>query len=449
MNEIEDFLKKHKIDEVECMVPDMAGIARGKILPADKFIKSTASHGLRVPEQLFVQTVTGDFPEPEDDDVTDPGGADVYLTPDFSTLRLVPWYDEPTAQVICDAFYFDGRPVEFSSRHLLKRILSLYDEQGWSPIIAPELEFYLVDVNTDPDYPLIPPIGRSGRRETSRQSLGVDAVNEFDPLFEKVYDYCEAQGIEVDTLTHEAGAAQMEMNFHHGEPLLLADQIFLFKRTLREAAMLEKVYATFMAKPMEGEPGSSMHIHQSLVESNSGKNLFATRSGNDARLFLSYIGGLQRYVPAAMPLMAPNVNSYRRLMPYSDAPINTHWGTDNRTVGLRVPSSDASARRVENRIAGADANPYLAIAASLACGYLGMTEKLKPREPVKGSAYRLAHTLPRTLYDALYRLNNSRPLKTLLGEGFVDALTLVKNTELLAYQHVISSWEREHLLLNV
>jgi len=449
MNDIEAFLKEHKIDEVECMVPDMAGIARGKILPAEKFIKSTASHGLRVPEQLFVQIVTGDFPEPEDDDVTDPGGADVYLAPDISTLRLVPWYDEPTAQVICDAYYFDGRPVEFSSRYLLKRILALYEEQGWSPIVAPELEFYLVDVNTDSDYPLVPPIGRSGRRETSRQSLGVDAVNEFDPLFEKVYDYCEAQGIDVDTLTHEAGAAQMEMNFHHGPPLLLADQVFLFKRTLREAAMQNKVYATFMAKPMEGEPGSSMHVHQSLLDSKTGKNLFATRTGKHTRLFLNYIGGLQRYLPAVMPLVAPNVNSYRRLMPYSDAPINTHWGADNRTVGLRVPSSEPSARRVENRIAGADANPYLALAASLACGYLGMTEKLRPREPVKGSAYRLAHTLPRTLYDALSRLNNSRALKALLGESFVGALNVVKTTELLAYQQVISSWEREHLLLNV
>jgi len=447
MGLIEDFLKEKGIDEVECLVPDMAGIARGKILPAERFIKGMRSNGLRIPESIFVQTVTGDYPQ--DDDVTNPATSDVYLLPDPATVRVVPWYPEPTAQVICDAFHFSGEPVQISARHVLRRVLALYEEQGWKPIVAPELEFFLVDVNTDPDYPLEPPIGRSGRRETSRQAYGVDAVNEFDPLFEDVYDFCEAQDISIDTLTHESGAAQMEMNFSHDHPLLLADQAFLFKRTVREAGLRHKVYATFMAKPMQGEPGSSMHIHQSVLKASTGRNLFATRTGKDTTLFLSHIAGLQRYLPSMLPLLAPNVNSYRRLTPYSDAPINTHWGYDNRTVGLRVPNSEPEARRVENRVAGADSNPYLAIAASLACGYLGMTEKLKPRPPVDRSAYRLAHTLPRTLYDALHRFSGSRPIKTALGEQFVDAVTLVKNAELLAYQQVISSWEREHLLLNV
>ena len=136
-------------------------------------------------------------------------------------------------------------------------------------------------------------------------------------------------------------------------------------------------------------------------------------------------------------------------MPWMDAPINTHWGYDNRTVGLRVPHSEPSARRVENRVAGADANPYLAIAATLACGYIGMEKKLKPTRPQEGSAYKLAHTLPRTLYDAIYRFNGSRALKEVFGQEFIDALAAVKDAELNAYQQVISSWEREHLLLNV
>lgn len=448
MQVIENFLKENRIDEVECLVPDMAGIARGKILPAQKFLQGMHKNGLRIPEDVFVQTVNGDYPE-DTDDVTSASTKDVYLIPDETTIRLVPWYDEPTAQVICDAYHFDAGEVEIAARHILKRILALYEEEGWRPIVAPELEFFLVDVNTDPDYPLIPPIGRSGRRETSRQAYGVDAVNEFDPIFEDVYDFCEAQGIDIDTLTHEGGAAQMEMNFNHGDPLLLADQAFLFKRTVREAAMRHKVYATFMAKPMQGEPGSSMHIHQSLLDAKTGRNLFSTRSGKDTALFRSHIAGLQRYLPTVMPLLAPNVNSYRRLMPNYDAPINTHWGYDNRTVGLRVPNAEPSARRVENRLAGADANPYLAIAASLACGYLGMKEKLKPRAPIEGSAYRLARTLPRTLYDALERFNGTRALKPIFGAIFVEAVTLVKGAELDAYQQVISSWEREHLLLNV
>ncbi len=150
-----------------------------------------------------------------------------------------------------------------------------------------------------------------------------------------------------------------------------------------------------------------------------------------------------------MPLMGPNVNSYRRFLKESDAPINTHWALENRTVGLRVPHSDAQARRIENRLAGADANPYLAIAASLACGYLGMMQKMKPRQPIEGSAYRLAHTLPRTLHDALRRFQSNRKIKEIIGDNFVDAVVAVKEAELDEYQQVISSWEREHLLLNV
>jgi glutamine synthetase len=391
--------------------------------------------------------VTGEYPE--DEDVTSDENSDIYLIPDEGTIRLVPWYKEPTAQVIGDCVYADGSAVDFAPRYLLKRVLDLYTARGWKPIVAPELEFYLVQVNKDPDYPLQPPIGRSGRQESGRQAFGIDAVNEFDPIFEDVYDFCAAQEIDVDTLTHEAGAAQIEINFNHGDPMELADQVFLFKRTVRQAAIRHDVYATFMAKPMQAEPGSAMHVHQSVVDVATGTNLFADADGRDTALFMSHVAGLQKFLPAAMPLLAPNVNSYRRLVPNADAPINVHWGRDNRTTGLRVPVTPPEARRVENRIAGADANPYLAIAASLACGYLGMTLGLEPSDPVKGSAYRLAFTLPRHQSEALAKFNASRPLREIFGERFVDALTAVKEAEFEAYNRVISSWERENLLLNV
>jgi glutamine synthetase len=241
----------------------------------------------------------------------------------------------------------------------------------------------------------------------------------------------------------------MEINFNHGDPLELADQAFLFKRTLRQAALKHGIYATFMAKPMEREPGSAMHVHQSVFDSTTGDNLFARQDDGFTDLFLWHIGGLQKYLPAAMPLLAPNVNSYRRLRRYSDAPINLHWGWENRTVGFRVPDSTGAARRVENRVAGADANPYLAIAGSLACGLLGMIDQIEPTKPIEGSAYRLAQTLPRHLMDALDQLRRTKPLRQLFGDDFVEALIMVKETELEAYQRVISSWEREHLLLNV
>ena len=447
MIDVEAWMKERRITEVECIVADINGVARGKILPGYKFLKSISDDSLRLPESIFIQTVTGDYP---DGDVIDPTDRDVRLRADTSTIRMVPWYDEPTAQVIADCYHHDGEPVEISARYVLRKVLALYEERGWKPVVAPELEFFLTRVNADPDYPLEPPIGRSKRAETARQSYGIDAVNEFDPVFEDVYDWCEAQEIDVDTLTHEGGAAQMEINFNHGDPMDLADQAFLFKRTLRQAALKHGIYATFMAKPMEGEPGSSMHVHLSVYDQESGRNLFA---GNErdaySPLFLNFVGGLQKYLPQAMPLLAPNVNSYRRLRRWSTAPINVHWGWENRTVGLRVPASSPEARRVENRIAGADANPYLAIAASLACGWIGMVDGLDPTDPITGSAYRLAQTLPQQMPDGMKKLNSSTPLKECLGEQFVKVLLAVKQAEHEAYQSVISSWEREHLLLNV
>jgi glutamine synthetase len=446
MQDLIAWLEERRITEVECLVPDISGIARGKILPANKFRTSLSERGLRLPEAIFVQTVTGEF---ADDSVTEDTNSDVYLTPDPNSVRVVPWYDEPTAQVICDAHYAHGGVVDLASRYILQRVLALYGQRGWVPVVAPEIEFFLVQVNTDPDYPLVPPIGRSGRQETGRQAYGIEAANEFDPIVEDLYDYCEAQGLEVDTINHEAGAAQMEINFQHGNALDLADQVFIFKRTLRQAAMKHGIYATFMAKPMQNEPGSAMHIHQSVVDAVTGKNLFSTANGVDSALFRAHIAGLQKYIPAVMPMLAPNPNSYRRLRRHSDAPINTHWGRDNRTVGLRVPVSEAEGRRVENRVAGADVNPYLSIAASLACGYLGMVGKMKAKPEVTGSAYRLAFTLPQHLPDALAKLAQCKPIRELLGQRFIDVLIDVKTAEVEAYQQVVSPWEREHLLLNV
>jgi glutamine synthetase len=442
---IQSWFSEHGITEVEAIVPDMSGIARGKIMPASKYLREQS---MRLPEEIFLQTVTGDFPE--DNSMISPTEMDIVLKPDLNTLRVVPWAAEPTAQLIHDAFYYtDHSPVDMSPRYVLRKVLKLYEVQGWQPIIAPELEFFLVKSNPDEDYPLEPPVGRSGRAESGRQSYSIDALNEFDPLFEDVYDYCEAQGLELDTMIHESGAAQIEVNLLHGDPLELADQAFLFKRTVREAARRHNIFATFMAKPMEREPGSAMHVHQSIVDKTNGQNVFSDEQGEPTDLFFAHIGGLQQYLPAAMPLFAPNVNSYRRITRYHAAPINVQWGYDNRTAGLRVPVGEPQSRRVENRLAGADANPYLAIAASLVCGYLGMIENLQPSEPWHGSAYTAPYGLPRSLGEALDLLNSCDPLKELLGKRFIAAYNAVKECESEAFLQVISSWERKHLLLNV
>jgi len=445
--ELEQWLNERRVTEIECLVPDLTGVARGKILPREKF---TEDRGMRLPEAVVAMGVTGEFPEEGPYyDVISPTDQDMHLRPDPTTVRIVPWATDPTAQVIHDCFDRDGRLVPFAPRSVLRHVCDLFDAEGWNPVVAPELEFYLVARNTDPDQPLKPPIGRSGRRETSRQAYSIDAVNEFDPLFEDIYAYCEKMELNVDTLIHEIGAGQMEINFFHAHPLGLADEVFFFKRTVREAALRHDMFATFMAKPIAGEPGSAMHVHQSLCEKTSGRNIFSNPDGSPSQHFYWYIGGLQKYIPAAMALFAPYVNSYRRLSRFTAAPINIQWGTDNRTVGIRSPVAAPVARRIENRVIGADANPYVALAATLACGYLGIKNRVEPSPECKGDAYLGDYQLPRSLSEALTLLRQETDLHEVLGEAFVSVYTEVKDIEYAEFMKVISPWEREHLLLHV
>ncbi|NMH65709.1 glutamine synthetase family protein [Shewanella salipaludis] len=451
MDKLIAFLKEKKITEVECVISDMTGIARGKIAPVDKFL---AEKGMRLPESVLLQTVTGDFVDDEAYyKLLDDADIDFDCVPDQNAVFLLPWTVEATAQVIHDTYDKMGNPIELSPRNVLKKVLKLYDEQGWQPVVAPEMEFYLTSRSDDHDLPLKPPVGRSGRPEAGRQSFSIDAANEYDPLFEDMYDWCEAQGLEIDTLIHEDGPAQMEINFSHGNPLELADQVFVFKRTLREAALKHNVCATFMAKPVTNEPGSAMHLHQSVLNKETGTNIFTNDDGTKSSLFLSYIGGLQQFIPELLPLMAPSVNSFRRFLPGTSAPVNLEWGDENRTCGLRIPESSPQNRRIENRIPGADSNCYLAIAASLLCGYIGMVDKLKPSTPVQGKANESrsnnTHNLPLTLEEALAAMEASAACKQYLGEAFTTGFVAVKQAELENFRRVVSSWEREFLLLTV
>ena len=446
--DMDEWLNAKRVTEIECLVPDLTGVARGKILPRVKF---TEERGMRLPEAVLGMTVTGNSPTHDDayDRAISATDRDMILKADPTTITMVPWAVDQTAQVIHDCYFADGTLVDFAPRSVLRRVLKLYEEKGWKPMVAPELEFYLTAKNIDPDLPLAAPIGRSGRAETSRQVYSIDAVNEFDPLFEDIYDYCDLMNLDVDTLIHEIGAGQMEINFQHGDPLGLADKVFYFKRTLREAALKHDMYATFMAKPMAGEPGSAMHVHQSVVDAKTGRNIFSDSDGNASKLFHQYIGGLQRYMPSAMAIIAPYVNSYRRIVRHTAAPINLQWGIDNRTVGFRVPVSGAQDRRIENRIIGADANPYLALAVTLACGYLGMIDALEPTAIVEGSAYKMPVELPQGLPEALSLLRNEARLREVLGDRFIDVYSAIKELEHQEFMTVISPWEREHLLLHV
>jgi glutamine synthetase len=436
----QSWLQKRGIEDVEAFVPDMAGSARGKVVPADKF----GSSQMKMPEAIFSQTISGDY-------IVDPGNIedkDMLLVPDPTTLRTVPWASDPAASVFLDCYRRDGSPVPKSPRAVLRSVLAQYKERGWTPIVAPEVEFYLLSPHSDPNAEAEPPEGRLGRTEGARQPYSIDTMNDFDPFINDVYKYCEQQGIYVDTLSQEMGPAQFEINFLHGDAIQLADQVFLFKRTIREAAIEHEMHATFLAKPMEDEAGSALHIHQSIVD-NDGNNIFSKADGSPSDLFYGYLGGLQKYMPEAMLIFAPYVNSYRRVQNTDSSPVNLAWAVDNRTVGLRVPDSSPDARRVENRLAGSDVNPYLVLAASLSCGFLGMLEGLKPTAEAKGSAYGGPFELHRHIFTAIESLRDSVAMRSMLGDEFVTVYAAIKEDEYREFHEIITPYEREILMFNV
>ncbi len=438
------YLEGRRLDEVECIVSDLPGIARGKAVPASKFSKQEYFH---LPDSIFFQTITGDWGEAADDDGFIE--KDMILRPDMTTATAAPWTGDWTLQVIHDAYDRKGKPVPYSPRNVLKRVVQLYEDKGWKPVVAPEMEFYLVARNIDPAKEIEPMMGRSGRPAAARQAYSMTAVDEFGPVIDDIYDFAEAQGFEIDGITQEGGAGQLEINLRHGDPVKLADEVFYFKRLIREAALRHDCFATFMAKPIAEEPGSAMHIHHSGLETETGLKIFSGPQGGETDAFFHFVGGLQQHLPAAIAVMAPYVNSYRRYTRDHAAPINLEWGRDNRTTGIRIPLSGPDARRVENRLAGMDCNPYLCIAASLACGYLGMIEDRRPDKQFKGDAYEGEPDIPRVMGDALDLFEESKVLRDVLGSEFARVYSIVKRAEYEEFLQVISPWEREHLLLNV
>ncbi|MER8707257.1 glutamine synthetase family protein [Mesorhizobium sp. M1088] len=446
-NDPKDWLAAHAVSEVECLVPDMNGVLRGKALPAAKFLKAIEDRALYLPSSAFLVSIDGRYSGSVDEGFAyqDP---DMRMVPDVATICLAPGGGPGKAYVFADAFHMDDRPWMASPRHVLRAVLDLYRQRGWRAVVAPELEFYLTAPNPDPDRPVTAPVGRNGRSESVQHPYDMAALEQFEPVIRRLYDYAAAAGLPLDTLIHESGTAQLEINFLHGDALPLADKVLLFKRMTRQAAQEGGMQATFMAKPIAAQAGSSMHLHMSVVDE-AGNTLFAGRDGADTEMFGHFIGGLQKYIPEVMPLFAPNVNSFRRIRPNHSAPANIEWSHDNRSCGLRVPAGGPTARRVENRLPGADANPYLAIAGSLLCGYLGVEEKIARSTEASGNAYRSRSTLPKTMEEALDRFAACDPLRAVLGEDFFQTYLRVKSVELDLFQSVVTSWERDHLLLKV
>lgn len=427
------------IRDVECLFPDVSGYPRGKMMPAEAFARGAE---LRIAQAIPMQCITGEYSY---DPIFPDADPDVRLIPDYSTLVDIPWSSVPRALAIHDCDELNGEPCAFAPRSVLKAVLARYARAGLTPIVAPEIEFYLSAPNANPDLPLTAPVARNGRAESGQSAFSLNMLNELAPFWDEFHAAINALGIKSDTWIHEVGLSQFEINLLHGDALAVADQAFLFKYAAKEIAIKHGLNAVFMAKPIAGQPGSSMHLHQSVVDA-QGANIFAGADGKDSAKLHHFIGGLQHYLPDLMLVFAPFVNSYRRFVPGSQAPINLQWGVDNRTAGLRIPLSGPVARRVENRIAGADANPYLALAASLAAGLAGIEEQRAPSEAIDdANAYDLKHELAPTMYAAWERMAASEDARRLMGADFVRAYCAVKKLEYDHFQNEIGAWERRYL----
>ncbi|KAB0498997.1 L-glutamine synthetase [Pseudomonas vancouverensis] len=429
------------IDEVECVTPDLNGVPRGKVMTAEGFLDGRR---LQLARGVLLQCIMGGYP-PARFYGSDDG--DLALIPDPAQIHRLPWSNPARAFAICDADELGTTTSSnLSTRGQLKAVIARFAERGLAPVVATELEFFVFAPNTDPTQAFQPPVGQDGRREDGQSAFSVSSNNGLRPFFNEVYTCMAALGLPRDTFMHEMGVSQFEINLLHGDPLLLADQTFLFKHLLKEVALKHGLSVVCMAKPLAHTPGSSMHIHQSVVEIDSGRNVFSDAAGQETATFRHFIAGQQACMADFTALFAPNVNSYQRLChPYA-SPNNACWSHDNRAAGLRIPASLPAARRVENRLPGADANPYLAIAASLAAGLHGIENALEPSAPIQGEFEVPDNlSLPCTLHAALERLKRSQLAKELFGAEFIEGYIASKTLELTSFYDEITPWERRVL----
>ena len=428
------------VGEIECVTPDLNGVPRGKVMTAEGFF---APRRLQMARGVLLQCIMGGYPPPRYYGGDD---GDLVLRPDPQQVHRLPWSAPARALAICDAEELGGGLCRLSTRSLLRQVLAEYAARGLAPVVATELEFFVFARNPDPLQPFAPPCGLDGRPESGASAFSVTANHNLRDFFAEVYAGMAALGMARDTFMHEMGISQFEINLLHGDPLRIADQTFLFKHLLKEVALKHGLIAVCMAKPLANTPGSSMHLHQSVVRSDTGENIFSDAQGAETPAFRHFLGGLQAALGDLTLLFAPYVNSYQRLFHPFASPNNACWAYDNRAAGLRIPASEPAARRVENRLPGADANPYLVLAASLAAGLYGLQRQLEPSAAQSG-VFEVppALRLPFTLSSALERLQGSALARELLGTEFIEGFAASKLMELGSYYDEITPWERRNL----
>lgn len=439
-DEVSDFLRQHPDPEfLDVLICDPNGIVRGKKVARSQVAK-TLAEGILLPRSIFGTDVCGDTVDKTNLGMTS-GDQDFWCRPQPGTLVPTPWANG--AQCLVEMVDGKERPFAISPREVLRRVVQRLHEGGVYPTVAVELEFYLFLpelVDGRPQF-LLDPL--TGGPQRSTQVYSMSDLQAQEPFIVSVREYCAAQGVEASAALAEYAPGQFEINLQHlPDPVRACDQAVYLKRIIRIAAGEHNMLATFMAKPVTGITGSGMHIHVSLCDRGE-QNIFAEQP----RHLGHAIGGLQAHMPDSMLLFAPHANSYRRFRPGFFVPVQATWGHNNRTVAIRVPLSEEKARRIEHRVAGADANVYLVVAAVLAAMATGLEQRLAPTDPVEGNAAELdGPTLPLDWMQAIERFAGSDWARASFGAQFVDLYTLIKREEYGNYQQYVTARDIEWYL---
>lgn len=379
-----DWLREHpEVRTIRIAAADLNGIARGKRVPA-RFADKVLDEGTKFPFSVLNLDIWGEDIE-DSPLVFETGDPDGVLLPTERGFLPMPWLDAPTGLLPLWMFHPDGRPYTGDPRQALAQVNKRYQDAGLVPVVATELEFYLIDDSGA--VPRVPPSPRSGKRRTGGEVLSLRALDAFDRFFTALYDACESMDIPADTSISEAGPGQFEINLMHQADLLkAADDAWLFKMLVKGVARQFGFAASFMAKPYDMWPGNGMHMHFSVLNK-AGENVFddGTEAGSD--IMRHAVGGCLRAMPGSTLLFAPHENSYDRLVPNAHAPTGIGWAYENRTAAIRIPASSPKARRIEHRVAGGDVNPYLSVAAVLGAALNGIEDKVVPTPAFKGNAY--------------------------------------------------------------
>lgn len=418
---------------VDAVVVDLCGRLRGKRLPLYEAHKLFES-GLQLPHSIYLMDARGEMTNPFGRGFGD-GDPDGTAWPVLGAARAV-WSEGPArAQLLLTLRNDAGEADPAEPISTVERVLDQFRDWGLTPVCALELEFYLIDRARLVDGGAQPPLDpRTGTRESTGSVYGVDDLDRFQAFLSALAQAAEHQGVPVSATSKEYAPGQFEANLkHQSEARFAADHAVLLQQIVKASARANGFDATFMAKPYVDRAGNGLHIHLSILDQ-AGRNIFDDGTPEGSERLRHAIGGLQAVMAESMALFAPSVNSYRRFQADMFAPVNRRWGLNNRSAGMRVPAGPSEARRIEHRAAGADANPYLALAAVLAGVHYGLENRLDPGAPAVGNVSRDPDlSLPFTIDDALQRLEQSAILPTYLGK---ETLSLYGETKRIETQRV-------------